>query len=190
MHRLSLPRTPLVTAIAVAVVVITFSSAPATAQSSDGCSLSPVTLPLFDATPAAVIVATPTMDGPAPVASDEEITTAVETIVACANSTSQADRYAVFTDRYLASLFTSEEPADQPAFERMIATGAMPETGTATLSRVTDIVRRDDGRVDVTMHITGRSGTVTDRVTLAWDDTSDSWLIDAIVSLDPPGTGN
>ncbi len=189
MIRLSPPRLMIVAVLASTISGL-LVTAPATAGTITGCSLPPVTLPLFDATPAGTMVATPAARGTAPNASDEEITAAVETIVACANSTSQADRYSVFTDRYLASMFTSAQPADQPAFERMIATGAVPEAGTATLTRVSDIVRRDDGRVDATMHITTQSGSVTDRVTLAHDDASDAWLIDDVVSLDPPSAGN
>lgn len=188
MTRLSPPRLLTIAVLAVAIAGLD-AVAPATSRAGAGCSLPPVPLPLFDATPPAVIAATPPTHDAAPEASDEEIAAAVEAIIACANSTSQADRYAVFTDRYLAALFMSATPADQPAFERMIATGALPKAGTATLSRVTDIVRRDDGRVDVTMHITGRNGSVMDRVTLAWDGDRQAWLIDAVVSLDPPGAG-
>lgn len=98
----------------------------AAAQGETTCDLAPVTLPLFDATPAATIVATPAASASAPAPTEEAMRAAAERIVACANDRAQSSRYAVFTDRYLAALFIGPDRADQPAFERMIATGTVP----------------------------------------------------------------
>ncbi len=148
------------------------------------CPLQPVTLPLFEATAAATVVQTPAHALSAPQATEPDIEAAANAIVACANSVVQAERYAVFTDRYLADLFLGQEPADQPAFERMIAVGIEPQAGAFTLENISDIERRDDGRVAVTFHIANPEGSVSDRLLLAWDREAEAWLIDEIVTLD------
>lgn len=148
--------------------------------------LEPVSLPLFDATPASVIAATPSIASDAPDLDEQGATDAINVLLSCIGGESQAIRYAVFTDSYLAHLFIGESPADQPAFERMIAVGGVPEAETPVLTGVLDLETLEDGRVVVTMDIQTDEGTLQDRVILAWDAGQQHWLIDEIVSLDPP----
>ena len=168
-------------------LLATLSIAPAAAQDA-ACPLAPVPLPLFDATPAAVIAATPAGSDEAPEPTEDELVSVIEGLITCTNDASQAVRYAVFTDRYVASLFTAGGTADQPAFERMIATGQMPEAGSSTLEAVSDIEPLPDGRIGLTMRISTPTGIVEDRVILAWNAEEGAWLIDEVVSLDPPPT--
>lgn len=151
-----------------------------------GCALDPISLPLFGATPAAVIAATPAAEPDAPRLDEATATEAITNLFVCIGEESQALRYAIFTDRYLANLFIGEDPADQPAFERMIAAGAAPEATMPTLTGVSDLETREDGRAAVTIEYQGAAGSVEDRLLLAWDAGQEQWLIDAVVSLDPP----
>lgn len=155
----------------------------ASAQDSTQCPLQPISLPLFDATPAAVIVQTPSVSAEVPEPGEDEITLAAEGIIACTNESPQALRYAVFTDRLLAVQFTKDEPAYQPSFERMIANGTAPGEGVNVLEGISDLVSLGDGRVEVTFHITTSEGSVEDRLILAWDPDRQAWLIDGIVDL-------
>lgn len=151
------------------------------------CSLDPIDLPLFEATPAAAIAATPQQpDETVTDPSDDEMIDAAGMLVACTNDDSAAVRYAVFTDRYLASLFVGRQPADQPAFEQMIATGESSPKEPSILESVSDIELMDDGRVAVTLAISTPQGEINDRLILVWDEEADTWLIDEIVALDPP----
>lgn len=171
-----------------AVLVCAAGAAPATAQDGNQCPLQPISLPLFEATPAAVIVQTPTASADAPEPTEEELTAAAEGLIACTNESSQAVRYAVFTDQLLALQFTKDDPAYQPSFERMIATGELSEPGSNVLQGVSDIEPLDEGRVAVTLHISTPDGELEDRVVLAWDADREAWLIDGIVSLGEAGT--
>lgn len=135
------------------------------------------------------MVATPGEDACAPELDHIGVERAVAAIIACASSESQAERYAVFTDRYLASMFVGEHAVDQPAFELKIASGVVPEAFSVRLERVSDIGRQPNGRVDVAMHLLTSEGPLTDRTLLAWDADTEAWLIDEVISLDPPPTG-
>jgi hypothetical protein len=145
-----------------------------------------VTIPLFGGTPAAAVAASPAATDVAPEAGEEEMIAAAEIIVACANEEPQALRYSVFTDRYLGALFDGPAPADQPAFERMIATGSNPGAGTTALEAVSGIEPLPDGRVTITLRIATPDGVVEDRLALAWDADQRAWLIDEVLSLQPP----
>lgn len=177
----------LLLALFAGVVVLAGGTAGTAAQVA-GCTLEPIGLPLFDATPASVIVATPASSDDMPEPTEEVILAAAEGIVACTNETSQALRYAVFTERLLAIQFTKDNPAYQPSFERMIATGQATETGTNRLEGISDIEIMDDGRVAVTLHISTPGGTYSDRVVLAWVADQEAWLIDGIVAVQVPAT--
>lgn len=169
-------------------VVLISSTVQGSAQESVGCMLDPISLPLFDATPAAVIVRTPVATHDTPEPTEEEMTAAAKMLIACTNETSQASRYAVFTYRLLALQFIADEPAYQPAFERMIATGETPDPGSNEFQSISDIEPLEDGRVAVTLHISTPDGDFQDRVVLAWDPEQGAWLIDGIVSLRGEGT--
>ncbi len=169
----------------VASVMSAMMAGPAAAQ-EPSCTLDPLSLPLFDATPAAVIAATPEITASPPQLDEEGATDAVALLLACAGAEPQAIRYAIFTDAYLARLFIGEDHADQPAFERMIAAGSVTDTVAPSLDGVSDLESLGDGRVAVTIEATTAEGSIQDRVILAWDADAEAWLIDEIVSLDPP----
>lgn len=170
------------------VVSMSLQATPVMSQDESVCPLEPVTLPLFNATPAEVIAATPPVSTDAPEPTEEEIRAAAEIIVACSSASEQALRYAVFTDRILANQFIGENPSDQPAFERRIATGAIPDEWTFELEDISDIEQLSEGRVAVTLHISSTEETVTDRAVLAWDSETDAWLIDGFEWVGSPPT--
>lgn len=164
------------------------------ASAQGGCGLPPVTLPLFQGTPAAVIAtpAAPT-DGLTgrPLIDDEqaEAEHAMRVIVTCINTGAPSSVYAVFTPRYLAALFTGPKPAYQPAFERMIAEGSSNLSQTLppfVLKGVKDGEMLEDGRIIVTIDLAGRSTTYHDTLVLVKSD--DHWLIDDVAAFDPPLT--
>lgn len=173
-------------ALLVLALSLTLGIVPLAAQGDSDCPLEPLMLPLFDATPAEIIAATPPASADAPEPTEEEIRGAAEIIVACSSSTEQALRFAVFTDRILANQFVGENTADQPAFERMIATGAVPEEWMFELEDISDIEPLADGRVAVTLHITSPEESIMDRVVLAWDGEANAWLIDGFEWLGAP----
>lgn len=159
---------------------------PAAAAQDASCTLSPLSLPLFDATPAAVIASTPQPSAESPELDENGATAAIEMLLACAGEESQALRYAIFTDAYLARLFIGEDAVDQPAFELLIDSGVVPEPFASSLNGLSDFDALDDGRFAVTIQVMTADGTVEDRIVLAWDADQEQWLIDEIVSLDPP----
>lgn len=176
--------------IVVATIGLACIAAPTSAAQSTGCTLEPVSLPLFDATPAAVIAATPQAGLQiVPELNEDGAVGSIELLLACAGAEQQDLRFAIFTDRYLANLFLDnddETPADQPAFERMIEAGAVPEASTPALTGVSDLELLDDARVAVTVDVETASGPVHDRLVLAWDADQQVWLIDEVLALDPP----
>ncbi|CAN5337283.1 hypothetical protein BH24CHL2_BH24CHL2_6540 [soil metagenome] len=175
-------------AFAPVLVAVVFSASVAmraTAQEA-ACTLDPIALPLFDATPAAAIAATPHASTDVPELDEQGAAVAVSMLLACAGEEPQALRYAIYTDGYLARLFIGDTPADQPAFERMIATGANIDAVAPTLEGIAGLEAREDGRVAVTIEATTVDGPIEDRLVLAWDARQEAWLIDEIVSLDPP----
>ncbi|HYH12349.1 MAG TPA: hypothetical protein VD789_08355 [Thermomicrobiales bacterium] len=171
-----------------ASVLLASATVQGVAQESATCTLEPISLPLFDATPAAVIVGTPAATTDRPEPTEEEMTAAAEELIVCTNETSQAARYAIFTERLLALQFASDAPAYQPAFERMIATGETPDPGSNELVRISAIEPLEDGRVAVTLHISTPEGDFADRLVLAWDPEQGAWLIDGVASLRGEGT--
>ena len=149
------------------------------------CTLPPVSLPLFDATPAAdIAVATPTLtrDSGSP-ASPDQIETyrdSLQLLVDCINTGIPAYAYAIFTTGYLASWFVPPDGAYQPALEREIDQVTVPDTTLKPLQIVSiDIVRElDDGRL---------SGQVVLQSDMTWRDTlvlkkiGETWLIDDVI---------
>lgn len=175
-----------VAAIGLGLAACVFGTGTASAQTA-GCDLPPVTLPLFDATPAAIIAeATLPPAASMPQVDDAQLQQAVERIMNCANSDAQAERYAIFTDRYIADLFTGDDRADQPAFEQMMELGYEPSPERYTLEGIESAEQTDDGRIEITLSIATPSGSVSDRLILAWSPDADAWLVDEVLELDPP----
>lgn len=166
------------------------ASAQEVSPGQPACMLPPVTLPLFDATPAAAIAATPaapvvTGDDP-PAADAATIGAAIDTIVACINNPDPALQYAVFTDRYLAEQL-ADDAIYQPEFELQLAAGSSTGTARFTVDAVEDIAAEADGRVGVTVTLSADGQTFTDRLILAWVD--GDWLIDDVELLEPAAAG-
>lgn len=154
---------------------------------SPACVLPPVTLPLFDATPAAIIAATPASSvtpgtGSAPL-DPATIEPAIEAIVACINTNDPALRYAVFTDRYLAQQLADPTTTYQPAFELQLDTATNASAPQFTIESIEEITPLDDGRVSVVVILMAGGTSYKDRLVLA--DVEGHWLIDDLELIDP-----
>lgn len=179
-------------ALAIALLFALFPAMTSAAAQENGCALPPVKLPLFGATPAAAIAATPSpvtgiVARPFTDIEQAEAEDAMRTIVACINTGVPKDEYAIFTPRYLAALFTGPHPAYQPAFEQMIAEGGAGQSPTVPafiLKSVTNGTILEDGRMVVTIALAGRATTYHDTLVLV--QTGKHWLIDEVTRLDPP----
>jgi hypothetical protein len=149
------------------------------------CSLPPVTLPLFDATPAAdIAVATPPVSREAGTeATPEQIgtyTASLQLLVDCINTGDPAYVYAIFTREYLATWFVAPVNAYQPAFEQMIDQRVPADPGATPLSiaSIDNVRLLDDSRL---------SGRVVLQSEMRWRDTlvlkqsGDDWLIDDVI---------
>ncbi len=168
------------------VVGIAFGAGLATvrAQPETGeCELNPLTLPLFDATPAVLIAATPNASTVAGDTSDEAILAAVEEIVDCINTGDAAYQYAIFTGRYLAEQFADPSATYQPAFELQLSLGPADVEETFALTGISEVTVRDDGRVSVVVELSAGGSTYRDTLVLA--NVDGTWLIDSIEDLDP-----
>jgi hypothetical protein len=175
-------------AVLLAILAASVATATSAAAQDTACPLPPVTLPLFDATPAAEVPganATPASpDDPARAATEEEITqftAAVEVIVACINTGSGPLVNAVFTDRYLASRFADPTRLYQPDFERMIeqtAATALPAEP-LVIDNIENVQVREDGRLSGRVVLS--SGGQTWRDTLVLAQVGDYWLIDDVI---------
>lgn len=156
------------------------------AVAQDACPLDPVTLPLFDATPAAEIpgaLATPAApDDPGREATEEEITQfsdAINVLLSCINTGEGPLVFAIFTDRYLASGFADGD-AYQPDLERTIAEYGSGLPGEPLVLENVDNVRvRDDGRMSGQVVLA--SGEESWRDTLVLAQVGDYWLIDDVI---------
>ncbi len=174
---------------AIAAVCLLALLAPVAAAQEEGdCALPPVTLPLFDATPAAIVAATPiAANGPATV-DEDEIRDAVDMIVTCANSADPKLVNAIYTERFLAERFEDPSTVSQPAFEESLdRTGGTIPTS-LVLDGVEDITALDDGRVSVVAVITSSTSTFRDTLILA--NVDGHWLIDGLGELDPAPRGS
>lgn len=178
--------------VVASLVAFTRPAMTSAAAQGNGCALPPVALPLFNATPAAAIAASPAPTAgltARPLTDDEqaEAEDAIRTIVACINTGIPKDEYAIFTPRYLAALFTGPHPAYQPAFEQMIAEGGTNQSTTVpafVLKSVSNGSMLEDGRIVVTIALAGRATTYHDTLVLV--NTGKHWLIDEVTRLDPP----
>lgn len=156
--------------------------APATSAQAT-CELTPLTLPLFDATPLAAL-ATP-MATPADEAlSEEEATEVLEQYVACTNTGDPTLVWAMFTPRWFSSEFADSEEHYLPAFEYDIATDEVqPVTNPLELVSVNEINLLGDGRVAITATFSSGESEWTDQLILAQVD--GQWLIDEVVLVSP-----
>lgn len=159
---------------------------------SPACVLKPVTLPLFRATPAAIIAATPAViaagdDRPAP--DTTTIEPAIEAIVACINSLDPTLRYAIFTDHYLALNLSDSDGTYQPAFEQQLDAGVDSDVPQFAIEATEQVTPLDDGRVSVMVTLSANGVLYQDRLVLA--DVGGTWLIDDVELIDPatPDTG-
>ena len=153
------------------------------AQDDDACTLAPLTLPLFAASPPAEVAATPVAVEDAPVLDEASAASAMELIVSCSNSGDPAVAYAIFTDRYLASLFADPDEVYLPAFEQQIDQGAVQPDRSLELTEIVSVTPMEDGRVEVVATTAINGTSYTDTFVLAWVD--GVWLIDDVTALDP-----
>ena len=114
---------------------------------TSGCVLDPLTLPLFDATPAARIAATPVSSTLVIDTSDETIRGAVEDTVDCINTGDPAREYAIFTQRYLAGQFADPSISYQPAFEQQLALGPTDVEQSFDLIGISNVIVLESGFV-------------------------------------------
>jgi len=152
-------------------------------QDAAECPLPPLTLPLFAATPAAEVAATPVDASAAPALDAAGAEMAMTVIVSCANSGETAVAYSIFTERYLASLFADPTQTYQPAFELEIASGVTQPEGTLELVSIDSVTTLPDGRTEVVAIIDSASATYTDTFVLVSLD--GNWLIDDVTNFDP-----
>lgn len=155
---------------------------------ADSCTLAPVELPLFDATPAAEIpgaLATPaTTDDPARDATNEEVAefvAAIEVILVCVNSGDQKLANAIFTERYLAARFADPDVLYQPDFERTLDQniGIDREARRLIAEEIAQVKARDDGRLSG--RVTFSSADMLWRDTLILSNVDGVWLIDEVI---------
>jgi hypothetical protein len=176
----------LITLLGLLAVVTGHSSPNALGQTpaAQACALEPVSLPLFDATPAVDIANAPVATTTVFTIDEDEIRFAVETFVECMNSGDAAYQYAIFTDRYLANLFVEPALAYQPQFEEQLARGPTGQAGGLRLIGVKAIKLLDNGTVSLVVEIGAGFTSFQDTLILATID--GVWLIDDVVNLDPP----
>jgi len=152
------------------------------------CPLEPLTLPLFAATPAATIgtpmpADTQSAGAEPPAEVRDQIADSVDVIVACANTGEPRFAYAIFSDRYLAGLFTGDGAAYQPAFERELTQQATPPAAPLELQELRSVRLLPDGRAVVEL-VLAADTTLTDTLVLVQD--GGYWLVDDVVDLSPP----
>lgn len=166
--------------------VVSFSTSGAAAQTpaAGDCDLDPVTLPLFDATPAAQIAASPVAMETGISLDDDGVREVLEGLVVCMNSGDAAYRYAIFTDRFLASMFADPTITYQPQFEEEIALGPLQPEGRLRLVDVAEVTTLNNGAISVTVSISSTVSTFDDTLILA--NVDGVWLIDDVVELNPP----
>lgn len=183
----------LILACSVLILFCASGSAREQVPGSRACPLDPVTLPLFDATPAAIVAANPTAastgTGGASPADVSLIEPAIEDIIACINTGDPAFQYAIFTDRYLAAQLADRSSTYQPAFEQRLDRGVDPDAPEFTIGSISDITALNDGRVSVVVSLAVESSRYEDRLILI--DVDGRWLIDDVELLDPatPASG-
>lgn len=168
-----------------ALLVITFAILvvfPSSTHAEASCELTPLTLPLFDATPLAIFVAPISTPADA-VLSPENAKDVLEQFVACTNTGDPTLIWAIFTPHWFAREFADSETHYLPAFEYEIARGNEIVVDPLELVSVDEIAALEDGRVAVTATFTSANLTWTDQLILANID--GVWLIDEVVLITP-----
>lgn len=153
------------------------------ANANGTCELTPLTLPLFDATPLAEL-STPRATPATDVLSDEDATEILDMYVACTNTGDPTLVWAMFTPRWFSSEFADSEEHYLPAFEYEIANGESAVRDPLVLESVDTIELLDDGRVAVTATFSSAESQWTDILILA--NVDGQWLIDEVVLVSPP----
>ena len=171
--------------VLVLVLNVALISAQARAQTpvATTCELTPLTLPLFGATPIAEL-ATPQASPLASDLSEAEATEVLAMYVACTNTGDPTLVWAMFTPRWFSTQFADSEDHYLPAFEYEIATGNAPVTDPLKLGSVDAIESLPDGRVGVTATFSSANQNWTDQLILVNMD--GNWLIDDVVLISPP----
>lgn len=164
------------------VIVAIWMTLPSSLHAEESCALTPLTLPLFDATPLALL-ATPVATPADAALSPEEATVVLEQYVACTNTGDPTLVWAIFTPRWFANEFADTETHYLPAFEYQIARGTDIVVDPLELVSVDEVALLDDGRVAVTATYTSADLTWTDQLILA--NVNGDWLIDEVVLLTP-----
>lgn len=147
------------------------------------CVLTPLTLPLFDATPVAVLstpVATPMTTS----MTVEEASDVLETYVACTNTGDPTLVWAMFTPRWFSSEFADPETHYLPAFEYEIANQTYEVTNPLVLISVDEVEPTGNGRVRVKATFSSGQQTWTDQLILV--NLDGTWLIDDVILVTPP----
>lgn len=181
--------------LVLAMILLPLPTSLTAARQDDGlspsalsCPLEPLTLPLFGGTPAASL-STPVPElaldagQPVPEAMRDEIEESVEVIIDCANTGEPRYAFAVFTERYLANLFTGEDMAYQPAFERTLTQSAQPPEQPLVPQELGELQLLPDGRVVVELVVESGYQTFSDTLVLAKG--GDYWLVDQVVERAP-----
>lgn len=164
---------------------VTLPTAQAT-QSDDtvSCSLTPITLPLFAATPPAdlttPVAATPASDAVRQPTAEEasDIQSGVATLVACINTGNPRLVYAIFSEHYLATQYADTALAYLPAFEQQLDGPTVPVEPPFVLVGVTRIQVLADDRAQVTVTISQMQESWTSTLTLV--RINGAWLIDGV----------
>lgn len=154
-----------------------------TIQAEATCELTPLPLPLFDATPLADL-ATPVTTPATDALSEDEVADVLEMYVACTNTGDPTLVWAMFTPRWFSAQFADSEEHYLPAFEYEIATGHIEVVDPLVLESVDDIELLEDGRLAVTATFTSGDLEWTDQLVLA--NVDGQWLIDEVVLVSPP----
>lgn len=168
----------LIVALMTVVVMV-----PAVLHAEANCELTPLTLPLFDATPLAML-ATPAATPTGIILSEGEVVDVLEQYVACTNTGDPTLVWAMFTPRWFSSEFADPEVHYLPAFEYQIANGQEIVVDPLELVSIDEIVLQEDGRVAVTATFASADLVWTDQLILVQID--GTWLIDDVVLITPP----
>lgn len=147
------------------------------------CTLTPLTLPLFDATPLAELaspVATPAQTA----MTKDEAKAVLEKYVACTNTGDPTLVWAMFTPRWFSATFADPETHYLPAFEYEIANGQYGVNDPLQFVAIDDIQLTEDGRMAVTATFASADQQWTDTLILV--QIQGQWLIDDVVLVSPP----
>ncbi|MCA9832647.1 MAG: nuclear transport factor 2 family protein [Thermomicrobiales bacterium] len=146
------------------------------------CTLTPLSLPLFDATPLAEL-ASPVATQAGGLISEDEAHTVLEMYVACTNTGDPTLVWAMFTPRWFSTTFAETGAHYLPAFEYEIANSGYVVEDPLEFISIDGIEMTDDGRAAVTATFASADLTWTDTLILMQID--GQWLIDDVVLVSP-----